>query len=232
MRNRRRTNRGGAVLEFAFLAPIWVSLLLGTLWIGTAMVRELQVTQAARDLASMFCRGVDFSATSGDSNNVLTDVTQQLGTLTSSGTGVVIFSTLTYVGNSVCATAGNPTYGTPGNGTPANTGTHTAACTNYGHFVFTQRYTQGNTNLRTSNWGAPLTADLDSTNMYKIDQVVTYVTHAGDQTNPAFTILPNPKEDGTDGYQSGQPVYLVEVYFQSGGQAGYSTGGTYAYAIF
>ena len=218
------------MVEFALLTPIWISLLLGTMWLGTAMVRELQVQQAARDLASMFCRAVDFSTGSGTSGNeILTDITQQLGTVTSTGTGVVIFSTLTYVGNSVCALAGS-SYGTAGNGTPSNTGTHTSSCTNYGKFVFTQRYTQGNTNLRSSGFGSPLSADLDSSNMYKIDSVVTYVTHAGDVST--FNLLPAPKEDGTDGYQSGQPIYLVEVFFSGGGQVGYNIGGTYAYAVF
>ncbi len=95
------------MLEFCLLTPVWLPLLLGTMWIGSAMIRGLQVTQVARDAASMFCRGVDFSTGAGsDSNAILTKVTQELGTVTTSGTGVVIFSTLTYVGNSVCASAG------------------------------------------------------------------------------------------------------------------------------
>jgi Flp pilus assembly protein TadG len=231
MRNRKRTNRGGAVIEFALICPFWVALLLGTMWIGTAMVKGLQVQQAARDLASMFSRSVDFSSASGTSNEMLTDITQQLGTVTATGNGVVIFSTLTYVGNSVCAAAGS-SYGVAGNGTPSDTGSHTGSCTNYGKFVFTQQYTQGNTSLRGSNWGSPLAADLDSSNSYRIDSAVTYVTHSGDATNPAFTLIPSPKEDGTDGYQSGQPVSVVEVFFNTGAKAGYITGANYAYAIF
>jgi hypothetical protein len=38
----------------------------------------------------------------------------------------------------------------------------------------------------------------------------------------SFNLLPKPKEDGTDGYQSGQPIYVVEAFF----------GGTYAFAVF
>jgi hypothetical protein len=56
------------------------------------------------------------------------------------------------------------------------------------------------------------------------------VTHAGDVST--FNLLPAPKEDGTDGYQSGQPIYLVEVFFSGGGKVGYNIGGTYAYAVF
>jgi Flp pilus assembly protein TadG len=224
MRDLKRTTRGGAMLEFTLLIPVWLPLLLGTMWIGTAMIRGLQVTQVARDLASMFCRAVDFSdPTNAGSNYMLTKITQELGPVTAAGTGVVIFSTLTYVGDSVCTSAG-PAY-------HDSASKHTAACTNYSHFVFTQRYTVGNTTLRSSNFGGTLaTADTDSTQQYKIP-VTSYVTHAADQAN-GFTLLPKPLETGTDGYQSGQPVYVVEVFFSGAGQVGYTQGGSYAYAIF
>jgi Flp pilus assembly protein TadG len=224
MRKSRRTNRGGALLELTMLTPVWLTLLLGTLWYGSAMVQALQVTQIARDAASMFCRGVDFSTGAGTSSNqILTMVSKELGPLTSTGNGLIIFSTITYVGNSVCAAAG-PAY--HDNAVPPQ---HTAACTNYGKFVFTQRYSVGNTSLRSSNYGAPAAADLDSTKQYKIP-ITKYATNAADVTN--FNLLPTPLEDGTDGYQSGQPAYLVEVYFAGKGQAGYNQGGTYAFALF
>jgi Zn-dependent protease len=58
----------------------------------------------------------------------------------------------------------------------------------------------------------------------------TYVTDTSDVAT--FNLLPAPKEDGTDGYQSGQPVYVVETFFSSSWAAGYATGGNYAYAVF
>ena len=208
-------------MEFALLVPVIVPLILGTMWIGSTMVRGQQVTQMARDLASMYSRGVNFSSTGGStSSTILTDITQQLGALTASGTGVVIFSTLTYVGNSVCASAGS-TYGSL---SPLS---HTAKCTNYGKFVFTQQYTQGNTTLRTSNFGTAPAADMDSN--FNV-AVTTYVTDAKDVST--FNLLPAPQENGTDGYQSGQPVYVVEVMFTGSGQAGYTQGSNYAYAVF
>jgi Flp pilus assembly protein TadG len=223
MRNRKRTTRGGAMLEFTLLTPVWLPLLLGTMFIGSAMIRGLQVTQVARDAASMFCRGVDFSAGAGsDAANILTKVTQELGTITSGGTGVVIFSTLTYVGNSVCTMAGSSYHDSS---TPPQ---HTANCTNYGKFVFTQRYIVGNTTLRTSNFGAPAAADVDSTKQYNIP-ITKYVINSDVST---FNLLPVPLENGTDGYQSGQPIYLVEVFFTGTSMAGYTQGGSYAYAVF
>jgi Flp pilus assembly protein TadG len=218
------------MLEFMLLTPVWVPLLLGTLWVGSAMVRQLEVTQVARDAASLFSRGTDFSVAAGSNSNVAPDnsvlpnLASDLGSLTTTGTGVFIFSTLTYVGNSVCASISSA-YGTAG--TP---GSHTAQCTNYGKFVFTQQYTVGNSSLRSSNFGTPASADLDSSNKYKIDSTTTYVTHTADVST--FNLLPAPAEMGSDGYQSGQAVYLVEAYFSGGGETGYAQGGNYSYAVF
>jgi len=187
------------------LIPIWLPLIVGTLWIGSSMVREQQVQQMARDLASMYSRGADFSS-SGDSgtNESLTLITQQLGTLTASGTGVVIFSTITYPGNALCPTG----------------------CTNQLYFVFRQRYTQGNTSLWTSNFGTPTgTFATDNTG-----NLTDFLTNANDRTT--FSLIPAPLQTGTDGYQAGQPIYVVEVFFQARGLAGYTKGGDYAYAVF
>ena len=48
------------------LIPIWLPLLVGTLWIGSSMVRDQQVTQMARDLASMYSRGADFTSSASN----------------------------------------------------------------------------------------------------------------------------------------------------------------------
>ncbi len=212
------------MVEFSILVPVWLSLLLGTLWLGTAMVRGQQVTQMARDLASMYSRGVNFSATGGTgSNHTLTDITAQLGTVTGAGNGVVFFSTLTYVGNTTCASAG-PTYGST---SPLS---HTSSCANFGKFGFTQQYLQGNTGvgLSASAFGTPLAADMDAN--FNISTTST-VSHSGDAST--FNLIsPLPAEAGQDGYQAGQPVYVVEVYFSSTGQTGYTKGGDYAFAVF
>jgi Flp pilus assembly protein TadG len=209
------------MVEFSLLVPVIVPLLLGTMWIGSAMVRGEQVTQMARDLASMYSRGVNFSSTGGSASGaILANITQQLGTVTASGNGVVIFSTLTYVGNSVCASAGSA-YGSL---SPLS---HTAKCSNYGKFVFTQQYTQGNTSLQSSNFGTAPAADMDAS--FNIS-LTTYITDASDVST--FNLLPAPQENGMDGYQSGQPAYVVEVLFSSSGRTGYTQGSNYAYAVF
>jgi hypothetical protein len=193
MRNRKPNNWGGSMVEFTMLIPIWLPLLIGTQWLGSSMVRGQQTIQMARDLASMYSRGVNFSTVgSTASNATLNQITQQLGALTANGTGRVIFSTITWVGNALC---------------PAHN------CTNYHHFVFTQQYTQGNTGLVTSNFGTPTGTTDASLNL------TDYVTNANDQSS--FNLItPVPAETGSDGYQAGQPIYVVEVYFQSTGLAG------------
>jgi hypothetical protein len=59
---------------------------------------------------------------------------------------------------------------------------------------------------------------------------VHYLTDTTDVSS--FNLLPAPQENGQDGYQSGQPAYLVEVFFSGSGQKGYTQGGAYAYAVF
>lgn len=221
MGNRKRIDRGGAMMEFTILVPVWLTLLLGTLWVGSAMIGGQQTMQMARDLGSMYSRGVNFSSVGGTTSSaILTDITNQLGTVTSSGTGVAIFTTVIYVGNSVCASAG-ATYGSL---SPLS---HTAQCKNYGKFVFTQQYSQGHTSLLTSKFGTAPTADLDA------NYNISLINQVSDTTDVStFSLLPNPAEAGQDGYQSGQPAYLVEIFFTGSGQAGYTQGSNYAYAVF
>jgi Flp pilus assembly protein TadG len=217
MRNRRRKNRGGSMLEFALLTPVWMTLLLGTLWYGTAMIRALQVTQLARDFASMYSRSTDFSTSGGTGDptaqdQILPKITRELGSLTgTTGNGVVIFSAITYVGLDVCALAA------------------TTVCTNYQSFVFTQRYTVGTANLRTSNFGHPDTGDVDSTKQYAIP-VSKYIHNPADVVQ-GFNLIPSP-DVNPGGYKSGQPIYIVEVFYHNPTQLGWGVTGNYAYAIF
>jgi len=230
MRNRKQTNRGVSMIEFTLIVPFWCTLLLGTFWFGTAMVRGLMVNEVARDLDSMWSRGQDFSATgSSGENTMLTEITQSLGTVTSTGTGVVWFTQLTYVGNSVCAGLGTVAGKTYGTFTPTTQG-YNPPCTNLGDFVITQQYYQGNYGLRKSAFGNATTSGmLDSTSEYNVmaPTILNYSTTASLVSN--FNLLPKPAEAGADGYQSGNPIFVVEAYFQ--GVAGFQ-GGVYGYAVF
>jgi hypothetical protein len=217
----RNRENGAAGIEFALTSVVWIPLILGTLVIGTNMIRALQTIQVARDTGHMYARGVDFSMNANQ--QIIARLAQSLGSLNSStgtppGVGVVILSSMTYVGRWQCKARGFADASNPPN--------PTGACTNYGHFVFSQRVVIGNTTLRSSKYGRP--TSYDSTTGYVAD----YVTDIGARAD-TFNLLPKPKEDGTDGFQAGQFAYLVEAYFKGFGLTGvWDNPGTYAHAIF
>lgn len=215
---RRFDRRGGSSIEFAFLLLLWTPLVTGTLVIGSRLIRGLQTTQVARDAGHMYGRGVDFSL--AGPQQMLRNLASELGTLTSSGTGVVILSTVTYVGRSMCKQAGYADNSTP----PIPTG----SCTNYKHFVFTHRWVVGKSALKTSAFGTPTVGVSSTTGFISLDNSVTKTANRAD----AFTLLPKPAEDGTDGYQAGSPVYLVEAFFTAPKMFTYGQSGTYAYSVF
>jgi hypothetical protein len=193
-------------------------LMTGTLVIGSRMIRGLQTTQVARDAGHMYGRGVDFSLSGPQT--MLSNLAGELGTLTSTGTGVVIFSTVTYVGRNMCKQAGYADASTPPN--------PTAACKNYTHFVFMQRWVVGNASLRSSNFGKPTVGVSATDGTITLDNYVTKTENRAD----AFTLLPKPLENGTDGYQAGSPAYLVEAFFKVPALLGHAQSGTYAFALF
>ena len=144
----RRTGfRGAACIEFAFITMVLVPLLLGTGAAGINMILTLQTIQLARDAGHMYARGLDFSQPGNQT--ILANVGSTLGLSTTAGSGsaVVILSKLTYVDNAACTAAGAvDSHGNP------------SGCTNLGKWVFTQRLEIGNSSVRTSNIGSPLTS--------------------------------------------------------------------------
>ena len=144
---RRQNLRGVSSIEFALSMLIMLPLLLGTGVMGINMIRALQTVQLARDAGHMYARGVDFALPGNQT--ILSDLGNDLGLSSTAGQGnaVVILSSLTYVDAAACAAVGAVDAG----------GNPTAACTNYTKWVFTQRLTVGNTSVRSSNFGSPVT---------------------------------------------------------------------------
>ena len=197
---KRNRSRGVSSVEFAFSLLVMGPLVLGTGVMGINMIRELQTVQLTRDAGHMYARGIDF-ALSGN-QTVLTDLGSNVG-LTSSGNAVVIFSTLTYVDKNLCAAVG----AVDASGNP------TAACTNYTQWVFTQRLYVGNTAVRSSNFGSPLTTGPTGVTIGsdgKISQS-DQATKSGDVAT--FTgVNPYSVNNGVaSGLPSGQVLYLAEV---------------------
>jgi len=122
-------------------------LTLGTGVIGINMIRTLATVQLSRDAGHMYARGLDFSQPGNQT--ILATLGSNLGLSATAGSGqaVVILSALTYVDINACTAAG----AVDKNGNPSG-------CTNYQKWVFTQRLVIGNSSVRTSNFGSPLTS--------------------------------------------------------------------------
>jgi len=195
--------RGSACIEFAFVTMLLVPLLLGTGAAGIDMILTLQTIQLARDAGHMYARGLDFSQPGNQT--ILANVGSTLGLSTTLGSGsaVVILSKLTYVDDAACTAAGAvDSHGNP------------SGCTNLGKWVFTQRLEIGNSSVRTSNIGSPLTSGPTGVTVESPSGNISlsdYVTKAG--AVATFNSI-NPYSDvngNVSGLPSGQMLYIAEA---------------------
>ncbi|HWB85285.1 MAG TPA: hypothetical protein VG675_14170 [Bryobacteraceae bacterium] len=199
---RSRNQYGGSTFEFAAMLMLLVPLVLGTGVVGINLILTLQTIQLARDAGHMYARGLDFSEPGNQT--ILQNVGGNVGLNTAGGgSAVVILSAITYVDKSTCATAG----AVDASGNPSG-------CTNYGKWVFTQRLVIGNSAVRSSNYGSPLTSGptgvtVDSTN--GTISLQDYVTKAG-AVATFSSINPYSSVDGVvSGLPSGQFIYVAEA---------------------
>jgi hypothetical protein len=207
---------------------VLVPLILGTGAIGINLIRTLQTVQLARDAGHMFARNVDMSQAGNQA--ILATIGTGVGLSATAGQGkaIVILTGLTYVDGSTCTAANQ-----------ANGSGSSSTCTNLGEWVFTQRLEIGNTSLRTSNFGSPLTSGptgvtLDSQGKISIGQ---YGTRAGAVANfsSANGINPYTVSAGgaVSGLPSGQKLFLSEAAAQGFGLPPFVAGSpTYSYAFF
>lgn len=171
MSSRRRPSRGnprGNVLVEAALviSLVFIPLALGIGIIGLNIIRVIQVNQINRDTGHMFARGVDFSgSTNGLLNQaIIFQMAPALKTTTSSGTAVLILSSVEYLDSTTSCP--NP-------------------CNNLSHVVFTKQIILGNAALRASSFGTVPAASLNTDGTVKnpttdtnvrADGVLTYLT--------------------------------------------------------
>ena len=202
---KHRHFRGMSSLEFAFGTLVLVPLFLGTGVTGINMIRTLQTVQLSRDAGHMYAKGIDFSSASPGNQTILVDLGTGLGLSSTAGSGsaVVVLSSLIYVDKNQCALGGY----TDSSGNP------TSACTNYTYWVFTQRYTVGNSSIRTSNYGSPLTSGPTGVTLASNGTIsqTQYLTKSG--ARATFTgVNPYQVVNGTaEGLPSGQQLFLSEV---------------------
>jgi hypothetical protein len=163
----RGKRRGNALVESALvISLVFIPMALGIAVIGLNIVRIIQANQINRDTGHMFARGVDFSgSTNGLVNRgIIFQMAPALQTTTSSGTAVLILSSVEYLNSA--ATCPSP-------------------CNNLGHVVFLQRIVLGNSALRASSFGTVPSASMDSSGKVlspttdttvRADGVLTYLT--------------------------------------------------------
>jgi hypothetical protein len=174
----------------------------------------------------MYAKGVDFSQPGNDT--ILYQLGSSLGLSSSptSSTALVILSNLIYVDQAQCQAVGawNSATNMP-NG-----------CTNYQQWVFTQRQEFGNTALRNSNMGSPLTSGptgvTPNPSTGKISQL-QYVTEAGDVAS-FNAINPYSNVSGVvSGLPSGQTLFVAEAAAQAWQFAPFfSNAETYSFGLF
>lgn len=139
-----RAERGSALVEFVLCVSLfWVPLFLGTVVIGFNLIRAVQVTQVCRDSGHMYSYGIDFSQPVYQ--NLLVNLAPGLGITTSGGNGVVVLSTITYIGSNDCIAGGYP-----------------SNCANVNTTVITRQIVIGNTGLHASVFGTPPGQFMDS----------------------------------------------------------------------
>jgi hypothetical protein len=226
---KRQKQRGVSIIEFALSLLVLMPLFLGTGAVGINLIRTQQTVQLARDAGHMFARGVDMSQAGNQA--ILATIGSGLGLSATAGQGtaVVILSGLTYVDANTCVAANQA------NGTGS-----APTCTNLGQWVFTQRLEIGNTGLKTSDFGSPLTTGpngvtLDSQGKISLGQYGTRSGAVAQFTSAVNGINPYTVSAGgaISGLPSGQKLFLSEAAAQGFGMPPYVQGSpTYSFAFF
>lgn len=198
----KRRRRGSEVIEFALVSTFLLPFLFGVLVVGLNLGRSIQVSQVSRDAGHLYARNVDFSALANQ--QLIARLAQSLNITPTGGNGVVILSTVTFVGQAQCDAAG----------------LSAGQCTNLGQSVFNHRIVIGNSSLRQSNFGTPNASLIDSGG-----RVRDYLKESSARANGFASVL---------ALQAGQVAYVSEVYVPSSdyGMPGFESTGVYSRTIF
>ncbi len=191
---KRRRQAGNAMIEFALVSVFLTPVLLGTVSLGLNLSRTIQVTQVVRDAGHMYARYVDFSLTGNQ--QLLVRIAQGLGMTQTGGTGVVILSKVTYIGDADCTGAGLTL----------------AQCTNRGQYVIMNRIVIGNSAFRSSPLGTPSSGGMQANG----DIIDIYRDTSARAANFGNILV----------LQSGQFAFVAEGFFNgiSWGLPGYNVG--------
>jgi len=190
-----RRERGSTMIEFVWVSSVFlIPLLIGTFTYGFALIRAMQAVQFTRDAGHMYSRGVDFSVQTNQ-NLLASSLAQGLnfvanaGNVTggSTGNGVAVFSTMTYL---TAATCNN--------------------CNNAGHVVVMNRIVVGNNTTFTTQYGNP-TSSLILANG-DVQNYTTDPSAQADSFTNLITLTPGEIAYLTESYVTAPDLAVPGVY--------------------
>ena len=209
-----KTNRrenGNSILEFSIIAPFMVTALLGTIGVGFTLGRAIQINQVTRDSGHMFFDGVDFSQTAnqkiiGRLSYGMGLASDPVGTINTSGNGVVILTQIIQVGATECANGGYSSVG---------------SCPNYNDLVIEKRIVIGNSSLLNSAYGTP------SAGLITSDGSIT----PNDYCTSSSAVVTTGSRASNLNLVGGQYTYVVEAYFVTPTLSGFWSNSAYSYVM-
>lgn len=190
-RNRKRNQRGNALLEFAAVSIVIIPLFFGMVGIGINLGHMNQAVQITRDVGHMYAKGIDFSQ--AGNQNIVVNLATGTGLATTGGNGVVILSQVVQVYQADCTAAG----------------LSSGQCTNLNKLVFTSRIVIGASSMRASNYGTPASSIVSSNGNIAASDYLTNSTavvtgsFATELTNAGLTL------------NDGDVAYMTELYLST-----------------
>jgi hypothetical protein len=190
--------RGSALVEFLFSMVILVPLLIGTIAIGTEMIREIDVTQVCRQAAHMHAYGVDFTIPANKS--LILQSASPLNITATGGYGAIILSTIEMVSEADCEAAGLTA--------------DSAHCPNLYHAVFTKRILIGNSSFASGldTNGPPVT---DASGSVSQNRILQSVADRVDNFSPPFDPSGTGNSNAVLLLKPGEIAYVGEVFLKN-----------------
>ena len=206
--SRKRSQRGMEAVEFGMFFVLTFPPLAWMFINGMNFVRLDKANDTTRAAALMYVKGQDF--TLAGTQNIIAMVAQGLdleavtangATGSGTGSGLIIFSTVQYIGTNTCS-----------------------SCMNLNNYMFLSRVYVGNQNLRINGSQAQSSLGAPSSAVWS----TTSGAVSNSQTNTGARVAASFANFGTDtnGHPivigDGQIVYVIESYFVP--QGGFGTG--------
>ena len=228
---RRRTQGGQEIVEFAFVALMFIPLIMGMFSTGMNLIVSIQANNLVRSLANLSIHGADFSTYPYQqlAQKMSTGLGLQFPSFTgntasnlgTSGSAIIRITQIMYVGS---------------NTDPNCVAVGAANCTNRNSFVFNHRVSFGNSTVATAHpsfVGDPTGATISSTGNVS-NPVTSSFAKVGTSGQTALASLWQTTSNGQQPLKDGQVLYLAEGFFETplASVGMFQSGGVYAWFFF